>query len=219
MARAADCRAWGAARERAAAVAQPLRFQGQYADAETGLHYTRHRYYSPAEGRFVHQDPIRLAGGDNVAAYAPNPVHWTDPLGLTTCGFDGAGRPLESDEYSVAYEAKLEPGTHFPGRSARSHFQESNRQLHNAMRDNPDFASAMEAQYPGTSRGVAPGARGAHSGEAPLRGENGLTWHHHPPRPGVMQLVPRAQHQAPGPVQGSLHPNQQGGMELWGGGR
>ncbi|EPN37742.1 Rhs family protein [Pseudomonas syringae pv. actinidiae ICMP 18883] len=24
-----------------------LRFQGQYFDAETGLHYNRHRYYNP----------------------------------------------------------------------------------------------------------------------------------------------------------------------------
>jgi RHS repeat-associated protein len=90
---AAEYRAWGAlARERGAAVAQPLRFPGQYADAETGLHYTRHRYYSPAEGRFIHQDPIGLAGGLNVAAYAPNPVAWVDPLGLS-CTFDaGANR-------------------------------------------------------------------------------------------------------------------------------
>ncbi len=30
----------------------PLRFQGQYFDAETGLHYNRHRYYNPGTGRF-----------------------------------------------------------------------------------------------------------------------------------------------------------------------
>ncbi len=105
MARAADCRAWGAARERAAAVAQPLRFQGQYADAETGLHYNRHRYYSPAEGRFVTQDPVRLAGGVNIAAYVPNPLHWVDPLGLT-------GAPLLLGEGAVGTYADLsEAGT------------------------------------------------------------------------------------------------------------
>jgi len=35
---------------------QPLRFQGQYHDAETGLHYNRFRYYDPDCGRFVGQD-------------------------------------------------------------------------------------------------------------------------------------------------------------------
>ncbi|GGK49914.1 hypothetical protein GCM10009103_50400 [Pseudomonas koreensis] len=36
----------------------PLRFQGQYFDAETGLHYNRHRYYNPSTGRFLAPDPI-----------------------------------------------------------------------------------------------------------------------------------------------------------------
>ena len=45
-----------------ALVEQPLRFQGQYFDGETGLHYNRFRYYDPVVGRFVHQDPIGLEG-------------------------------------------------------------------------------------------------------------------------------------------------------------
>ncbi|WP_280191008.1 RHS repeat-associated core domain-containing protein [Delftia sp. PS-11] len=61
---------------------QHLRFQGQYFDMETGLHYNRFRYYDPDVGRFVSQDPIRLAGGFNVYQYALNPVDWIDPLGL-----------------------------------------------------------------------------------------------------------------------------------------
>jgi RHS repeat-associated protein len=60
----------------------PLRFQGQYFDAETGLHYNLHRYYDPQAGRFIHQDPIGLAGGVNLSQYAVNPVNWIDPLGL-----------------------------------------------------------------------------------------------------------------------------------------
>ena len=67
----------------AANVEMPLRFQGQYCDAETGLHYNRHRYYDPQLGRFTAQDPISLAGGVNLYQYAPNPVQWVDPLGLT----------------------------------------------------------------------------------------------------------------------------------------
>ncbi|MFV8983331.1 RHS repeat domain-containing protein, partial [Serratia fonticola] len=34
-------------------VPQPLRFQGQYFDAESGLHYNRYRYYSPETARFI----------------------------------------------------------------------------------------------------------------------------------------------------------------------
>nr|WP_284507400.1 RHS repeat-associated core domain-containing protein [Caballeronia sp. ATUFL_M2_KS44] len=60
-----------------------IRFQGQYADDETGLHYNRHRYYDPSTGRFISKDPIGLAGGLNAFQYAPNPVQWIDPLGLS----------------------------------------------------------------------------------------------------------------------------------------
>jgi len=85
-------RAWGntlrteqAAAENTEPVYQPLRYQGQYFDAETGLHYNRFRYYDPDAGRFVSQDPIGLAGGVNLYQYAPNPLSWVDPLGLTKC--------------------------------------------------------------------------------------------------------------------------------------
>ena len=59
-----------------------IRFQGQYFDEETGLHYNRYRYYSPYVGRFISKDPIGLLGGFNIYAYAPNPIQWTDALGL-----------------------------------------------------------------------------------------------------------------------------------------
>ncbi len=59
-----------------------LRFQGQYFDAETGLHYNRFRYYDPNCGRFINQDPIGLAGGNNNYLYVPNPTGWVDPFGL-----------------------------------------------------------------------------------------------------------------------------------------
>jgi len=61
---------------------QALRYQGQYFDEETGLHYNRFRYYDPDVGRFTTQDPIGLLGGDNLYQYAPSPIGWIDPLGL-----------------------------------------------------------------------------------------------------------------------------------------
>ena len=69
---------------------QPLRYAGQYADRETGLHYNLFRYYDPQVGRFTVQDPIGLAGGENLYAYAPNPFSWIDPWGLSGWEIDGA---------------------------------------------------------------------------------------------------------------------------------
>ncbi|VWB21672.1 type IV secretion protein Rhs [Burkholderia aenigmatica] len=42
---------------------QNLRFQGQYLDRETGLHYNTFRFYDPDIGRFISPDPIGLLGG------------------------------------------------------------------------------------------------------------------------------------------------------------
>ena len=61
---------------------QPIRFQGQFFDSETSLHYNRFRYYDSDVGMFIQRDPIGLLGGFNVFAYAPNPIHWVDVLGL-----------------------------------------------------------------------------------------------------------------------------------------
>ena len=64
---------------------QPFRLQNQYFDQETGLHYNFLRYYEPALGRFITQDPIGLMGGMNVYQFAENIQIWVDPLGLNKC--------------------------------------------------------------------------------------------------------------------------------------
>ncbi|NHQ88544.1 RHS repeat protein [Iodobacter sp. HSC-16F04] len=84
----AEYKAWGEAQvviseaAKEAGINNPIRFQGQYADEESGLHYNRHRYYDPEIGRFISSDPIKLAGGRNLHQYAPNPIGWIDPFGL-----------------------------------------------------------------------------------------------------------------------------------------
>ncbi|WP_176700705.1 RHS repeat-associated core domain-containing protein [Gilliamella sp. WF3-4] len=61
----------------------PLRFQGQYYDEETGLHYNLNRYYDPFIGRYITQDPLGILGGLNSYQYAgSDPINWIDPLGL-----------------------------------------------------------------------------------------------------------------------------------------
>ncbi|MDT0544607.1 RHS repeat-associated core domain-containing protein, partial [Streptomyces lonegramiae] len=60
----------------------PLRFPGQYADPETGLHYNYLRYYDPEKSTFISADPLGLAPYPNHYSYTPNPYTWLDPLGL-----------------------------------------------------------------------------------------------------------------------------------------
>ncbi|EKT4525033.1 RHS domain-containing protein, partial [Pseudomonas putida] len=77
-------RCWGVVEKIAVnKVEQNLRFQGQYYDQETCLHYNLFRYYEPELGRFITQDPLGILGGDNLYAYAPNPISWVDPAGLS----------------------------------------------------------------------------------------------------------------------------------------
>ncbi|MCO7522448.1 RHS repeat-associated core domain-containing protein, partial [Pseudomonas sp. 1] len=84
----AQYKAWGEIKEarsewaRQNGLNNPIRFQGQYHDHETGLHYNRYRYYDPRSGRFVSQDPISYLGGFNLYQYVPNPIDWIDPWGL-----------------------------------------------------------------------------------------------------------------------------------------
>ncbi|MEX5593130.1 RNase A-like domain-containing protein [Pseudomonas orientalis] len=78
----AQYRAYGEiSRLDAGKIDNPLRFQGQYYDQESGLHYNRHRYYHPNIGRYLTPDPVKLAGGINGYQYVPNPTGWVDPLG------------------------------------------------------------------------------------------------------------------------------------------
>ncbi len=65
--------------------AKNLRFQGQYLDRETGLHYNTFRFYDPDIGRFISPDPTGLMGGTNLYHYARNPISWIDPFGLSPC--------------------------------------------------------------------------------------------------------------------------------------
>ncbi|MCQ1992655.1 RHS domain-containing protein, partial [Pseudomonas sp. Eb3] len=79
----ATYRSWGAIEDLAVKqVEQNLRFQGQYFDDETGLHYNTYRFYDPEIGRFIAQDPIGLLGSFNFYEYTRNPVTWTDAWGL-----------------------------------------------------------------------------------------------------------------------------------------
>ncbi|GAA2339563.1 DNA/RNA non-specific endonuclease [Streptomyces kunmingensis] len=77
---------WGATTWNKNATAYtPLRFPGQYYDAETGLHYNHYRHYDPESARYLTPDPLGLLPAPNPLAYVDNPHSLSDPLGLTPC--------------------------------------------------------------------------------------------------------------------------------------
>lgn len=71
--------------ERAGRVNCPVRFQGQWYDEESGLHYNRFRYYDPVTNRYTLPDPIGLFDHENINpyGYTINPFSFVDPFGLT----------------------------------------------------------------------------------------------------------------------------------------
>lgn len=125
---------------------QPLRWPGQYHDRETGLFDNYRRTYDPVRGRYLEPDPLGLAGGWNLYAYAAgNPVQASDPLGLILFAFDGTGNsdPAQAPDTvsNVAKFVSLYAG-------ADSHYMsgvgtlDARSGIHGGLLDTVDAASA-----------------------------------------------------------------------------
>jgi RHS repeat-associated protein len=72
-----------------------LRWHGLPYDAETGLYQVRARYYDPDTRRFISEDPLGLAGGINLYAFANgDPVNGSDPSGLGPCDIGVVYSPM-----------------------------------------------------------------------------------------------------------------------------
>jgi RHS repeat-associated protein len=76
---------WGHVLTPPGPVSTPLRFPGQYYDAETGLHYNHQRYYDPVAAQYYSADPAGAAAGENPYGYVRDPRRSIDRLGLAPC--------------------------------------------------------------------------------------------------------------------------------------
>jgi len=67
-------------------VANPLQYAGRYYEPSAKIYQVRARWYDPALGRFLSEDPVGLDGGINPYAYAnDDPTDLRDPSGLKVC--------------------------------------------------------------------------------------------------------------------------------------
>ena len=84
-------------------ITNPFQYTGREFDTETGIYYYRARYFDPASGRFVSEDPLRFGGdGPSFYVYVNNdPTDFVDPLGLKCCNVP-AHPPDESPEYNMS---------------------------------------------------------------------------------------------------------------------
>jgi RHS repeat-associated protein len=108
--------------------------------------------------------------------------------------------------YSVAFETKL-PSNLYPGVYRGAHFKAANAALDKVMSSDPAFKNSMSRL--GIS--VPKSSTGSILGKSP----SGWVWNHGV-EPGVMQLVPKAQH-TPGSIYwNTIHPGNIGGYAIWG---
>jgi RHS repeat-associated protein len=60
-----------------------FQYAGRELDSETMLYFMRARYFDPASGRFISEDPVTFLGGQNFYHYVGNnPIIFADPSGL-----------------------------------------------------------------------------------------------------------------------------------------
>jgi RHS repeat-associated protein len=133
----------------------PFRWPGQYEDEETGLYYNRNRYYEPTFGGYTSLDPIGLDGGMSLLAYVPDPILWTDPLGLARCGGTDAAsdtgtevvqRAMSRAEAEATKATGLvrggRPGTHYVSDAVNSRAGRAQQRL--ALPQRPEVRMTME---------------------------------------------------------------------------
>jgi RHS repeat-associated protein len=98
-------------------------YTGRELDAETELMYYRARYFDPAAGTFVSEDPLGFGAGDeNLYRYVFNsPTNFTDPDGEVAFALSPALTFGAAAFVGLAVYAALQPGgTRFTGEDLRN---------------------------------------------------------------------------------------------------
>jgi YD repeat-containing protein len=158
---------------------------------EIGFDGRHQRYCYNAAGELTH---LIETGGTDVG---PGKVtHFErDALGHLLAKRSSSQKPISGDT-----------SCHLRGGTRGDHFKNANEQLHKQLKNDPDLAKPLG---PDVVAHVKPGPRGGYK----TTSQPGLTWHHSAQDPSQLELIPRGQHKTPGPVQETLHPDQQGGFK------
>jgi len=159
-----------------------IRYTGRDLDTTTNLYYYRARYYDPAIGRFISEDPKGFAAGVNFYAYVGNnPINGNDPSGLTS-----VPEFLNKGIKVVNSYLETHPVTGVPFNSGF-----------------PDFSSAAikEVQLAGLT-GTAKDFNLANKAAGLTETPAGYTWHHVQDG-ATMQLVPTDIHASTGHTGGA----------------
>ncbi len=84
-------------------------YTGQEWDSAAGLYYDSARWYDPASGSFISQDPLSFGGGDtNLSRYCGNsPTNYIDPSGMD--GVEKTYGEMTTQQYEAATEG-MGPG-------------------------------------------------------------------------------------------------------------
>jgi RHS repeat-associated protein len=131
------------------AIQQNLRFQGQYLDRETNLHYNTFRFYDPDIGRFISPDPIGLNGGLNLSSYAPNPSKWIDPWGWCPTANPNPKGPLKWNGFKDRNGLSRKEHVNLHG------VDDTSKPLHGVFNENP-INTTQKAWAKAKSEGIQP---------------------------------------------------------------
>lgn len=118
-----------------------------------GINYYRARYYNPAIGRFLSEDPMGFAGsGPNLYAYAgDDPIEFVDPWGLTTTVI--IWNPVGYGESSQGHVSVIINGTSYsfgPGGMnimPADQYLARNTSFRNGLGDNLNLTPSQEGDF------------------------------------------------------------------------